>query len=120
MRTFLLLTLLLFLPQLIRAQDRRYPTMDEVGWQINDFAEPNDLSDSDIGELIYLLTLDEAGKVKKIKVIANTFRKKTEKLWRKKVRESTFTRTKKSVPGHAVYQGTLLITRETCDKDPEF
>jgi hypothetical protein len=119
MRVFLFLTALFFLTSTTRGQDRDFPTIDELGWQITDLSEPPDLKDTDIGAANYLVTLNENGKVKKIEVLTSTFSRKLEKLWKKQIVAGRFIRLRDLPAKEKEYRGTLVVTREMCNKDPD-
>lgn len=93
--------------------------MDELGWQIVELQEPSDLKDSDVGEIHYLITVTEDGRVRSIQVLSNSFSSRTERLWRRKLAKARFVMLKEKVPGKSRYTGTMVINREMCSRDLE-
>jgi hypothetical protein len=91
-----------------------YETIDKAGWTMTNFSEPTNLTETDSGEVKYLLTLNKKGIVKNIEVLANTFGKEAETKWRREVKKAIFLRQK--TDGQINYKGTLLIERERCNK----
>lgn len=99
------------------AQDSLYPSLEEKGWHVTALEEPPDLKDTDVGAITYLVTIHRNGNVKSIKVLSSTFNVRAEKLWRKKVLDAKFICTKEDTPATGKILGTLLITREACNKE---
>lgn len=89
-----------------------YEPIDKAGWAMTNFFEPVDLTETDTGEVKYLLTLNKKGQVKNIEVLTNTFSKEAETKWRNEVKKTIFLRQKTG--GQINYKGALVIERERC------
>lgn len=93
-------------------------SIDKLGWEATNVSMPEKLTDADIGEVTYLLTLNKKGKVKNINALKNTFTRETEKRWRETVRDIKFSRATETEGVKPQYRGTFFISRERCNKPP--
>ena len=100
-------------------QSHKYEPIDKLGWEMTNFSIPDKLTEMDTGNVNYLLTINDKGKVKNVEVLSNTFDLKMEKLWRRMIKKLEFTRTDDNASLKKKYKGTLLITREPCNKPVE-
>lgn len=117
MKTFLISIGLSFIFTHALSQEADYPSLDEAGWYIINLEEPQGLKDTDVGAVNYLITLNEKGKIKSIRILTSTFTNRAERSWRKKILSAEFIKIKDiKTPGGKI-RGTLLITRDTCNKD---
>jgi hypothetical protein len=99
------------------AQNSEYPTIDQLGWHITTIAEPEKLKESDVGSVVYLITLNNEGRVQKLKVLSTTFSTRVERAWRKQIKRSTFINVARSERQSDTIEGTLLVTRDGCNKE---
>jgi hypothetical protein len=108
--------LLTIIPNVVFAQNKNidYVPIDKAGWTMTNFSEPDNLIETDSGEVKYLLTLNKKGRVKNIKILTNTFSNVAETKWRGEVKKTIFLR--QSTDRDTKYKGTLLIERERCNK----
>lgn len=118
MKNTLVIFLLTTISNVVLGQNKNmdYEPIDKAGWTMTNFSEPANLTEIDIGEIKYLLTLNKKGHVKNIKVLTNSFSKEAETKWRSEVKKTIFLRQK--TDGQINYKGTLLIERERCSTVP--
>jgi hypothetical protein len=92
---------------------RKLEAINQVGWEISNFSSPGNLSAEDSGEVTYLITLTDAGRLKNIRVLSSTFSKRAERIWRRQVRKVVFTRNTTSEM--ISNQGTFHIKAAPCN-----
>jgi hypothetical protein len=116
MKSTLVIFVLTSISTIALAQNKNmdFEPIDKAGWTMTNFSQPENLTETDIGEVKYLLTLNKKGHVKNIEVLTNTFNREAERKWRAQVKKTMFSREK--TDSHTKYTGTLLIARERCEK----
>jgi Ni,Fe-hydrogenase III large subunit len=118
MKRPIIVFLLIGIHSVLVSQSNKYEPIDKLGWEMTNFTIPDKLAETDTGDVNYLLTLNDDGKVKAVKILHNTFSTKTEKSLRRMVRKLEFISTdeKAALKKH---QGTLSITREPYNPPPK-
>lgn len=101
-------------PNLLLGQgNEQYLPINKIGWDMTNFLEPENLTESDSGEVNYLLTISKNGKIKDVRVLSNSFSKETEIKWRNAVRKLILIRQSSHIRTVG-YKGTLQISRRRC------
>jgi hypothetical protein len=62
-----------------------------------------------------MVTLNRAGKIKRIEILNNTFTTNVEQQWRDYLKKSTFARLPEAEVSKVKYKGTFLISRSRCN-----
>lgn len=108
---------LIVLPELSIAQNQKtYAPIDSIGWELPDLSELQGFERSDLGSATYLLVLNKAGEIKKVKVLSSSFAEQTELMLRNQLTGLTLTK-KKSWNGKPGYKGKLEISMGACMDD---
>jgi hypothetical protein len=115
MKTALLAFLFLQCAGSIIAQNSQHEQIGKLEWDIKDFTPINNLTELDTGSVNYILTLNRAGKIKRIEILSNTFATNIEQQWRNYLKKSTFTKSPETELSKVKYKGTFLISRARCN-----
>lgn len=107
--------LILLTPWQGMSQSKSHKTLDELGWEMVNLSIPEKLTDLDTGTVTYLVKINDAGTVLRMKTLENTFDASVERLWRRAVMNSTFRNTAVTTPMGKRITGTTSITREYCN-----
>jgi len=113
MKRPLIIFLLIGIHFVLIGQSNKYETIDKLGWEMTNFSPPGNLTETDTGDVNYLLTINDEGKVIGVKMLHSTFDRKIEKRWRRMVKKLELTRTDENTVLKK-YTGILSITREPC------
>jgi N-acetylmuramoyl-L-alanine amidase CwlA len=92
----------------------KFKPINEVGWSAPGISIPANLTESDSGQVKYLITLTADGEVKEIKVLSNTFNHDAETKWRNELMKIRFTKNELELK-NLRYVGTYTIERERCN-----
>lgn len=94
------------------AQGKKYRPLYKLGWESEEFST-SWMTETDTGRVVYLLQVDDAGRINSIEILDNTFAPRVEKQLAMMVQNIELKRSKSRRP-KKLTKGTYEIDRRRC------